>query len=262
MTAAQASSPRSWFIHGMLEDEHSWTPLLEQLQLPQPLAPRFPWSAQDEPYWGLQKPCADWLRDGNFAGAAPPNLIVAHSFGCSVAMEYLCEHPNKQPDLLVLVSPFWRARREAIDWPLLRHMIAGIDDLIGDSVRLADKTGRYAGARGRIVAERLRERLGVYGWVEFLKAFMRSPDLPLDRLACRTLVVAGRHDCHIPIESLDQLAMSLPSASLHVFEDGGHFTHITHAARLSSLISALACGAGSMDQLPEPQQQSETLTCP
>lgn len=247
--------PTAWFVHGMLEDERSWAPLQRALPRFRAAAPRLPWSALGDPYWCLDRPSVDWLRALDDTTRPPPDLVVGHSFGCNTLLEYLCEHPARQPRLLVLVSPFWRPRRDAIDWPLLRGMVQDIDGLIQESIALSDPSGRYAGSRGLAVARRLQDRLGVYGWTEFLKAFLRSPDLPIQRLRCRTLVVGGHHDSHVPVLSLEQLARALPAASL-LLEDGGHFAQITHAAAMARQIDHL---------LPAPAQtpaESEALINP
>lgn len=69
-------------------------------------------------------------------------------------------------------------------------------------------------------------------WVDALA----SDDAKLRALPHDTLIVHGREDRVIPLDSSMKLLALLPNAQLHVFGRCGHWTQIEHAARFNRLV--------------------------
>lgn len=232
----------AWFIHGMLEDEHCWKALLALLDAAGAAVPHLPWSARDGSDWGSVAESHAWIARFAQTRHEPVRLMVAHSYGCNALLEYLLLHPARQPQALVLVAPFYRASRAEISWQTFRGLAGGLEALLAESITIQDTRGRYQGWLLDEMVARVRDRLGVYGWAEFLKLFLRAPDLPLERLQCPVLVVSGEHDSYsVPATNAD-LARDLPQACHLTIEGAGHFPHITHAAQLAAHIRAfVAC---------------------
>jgi pimeloyl-ACP methyl ester carboxylesterase len=226
----------AWFIHGMLEDEHSWTELEQELDCALSVRPHFPWSAKFGSDWAVQQGGAEWI--GAFADqrARMPRIVVCHSYGCNAMLEYLLREGQPQPEVLVLVSPFYQAARADVSWDVLTGLIAGLERLIGESIAAQDARKRYTGPLLADMVTRVRDRLGVYGWAEFLKLFLRSPDLPLHLLRSRTLVVSGKGDHYSRYERNLDLAAAIPGARHLCFDDGGHFVQKTHGGALARTI--------------------------
>jgi pimeloyl-ACP methyl ester carboxylesterase len=51
------------------------------------------------------------------------------------------------------------------------------------------------------------------------------------------LVVWGRRDAVVPVRHGEQLAQARPGARLEVFEQSGHFPHLTEPGRLAALLA-------------------------
>lgn len=240
---SRAALGRSWFVHGMLEDQHCWKALLDILDPAEALVPQFPWSAQNGSDWGRQAEGHAWLQ--HFAQAQPgkPQLMLAHSYGCNALLEYLLLNPAQQPAALVLLSPFYRAQREEIAWSTFRTLADGLEPLLAESITIQDTRGRYTGWLLEEMVTRVRDRLGVYGWAEFLKLFLRAPDLPLERLQCPVLVVSGEHDAYSVPATNQALAQRLPQGQHLGIAGAGHFPHITHAEQLAAGIAAFAAAS-------------------
>ncbi|MCA8093367.1 alpha/beta fold hydrolase [Burkholderia anthina] len=69
-------------------------------------------------------------------------------------------------------------------------------------------------------------------WVDALA----SDETKLRALPHDTLIVHGREDRVIPLDSSTKLLELLPNAQLHVFGRCGHWTQIEHAARFNRLV--------------------------
>lgn len=236
------------FVHGMLEDEHCWAALRAALDPGRATLGAFPWSARGERYWGGERDIHYWLRA--FDQGPVPELVVAHSFGANAVLEYLLANPQRQPRQLVLVAPFYRASRDDVDWDTLMHLAGGLDGLITESIALADPAGRYRGWLLADMIARLKERLGVYGWNEFLQSFLRAPLLPLEQLHCPTLLIGGEHDTYCPAPTVRQLAAALPHASAAILPGCGHFAQITHAAACGAAIRRFVLSSITREQQP------------
>lgn len=229
---------KAWFVHGMIEDDKCWRELAALLNQEVSLMPHFPWSAQQGSTWGSEAEAHAWIAGFASKQDEPAEVAVAHSFGCNALLEYLLLNPWQQPKALILISPFYRPSREHINWETLLDLANGLEPLIGESIAIHDARGRYTGWLRDEMVSRLRDRLGVYGWAEFLKLFLRAPDLPLQRLHCPTLVISGQNDRYCRPQTNAELAAALPSGR-HVSIDGaGHFPQITHATEASRHIRA------------------------
>ena len=66
---------------------------------------------------------------------------------------------------------------------------------------------------------------------------LASPESAIRNLSHQTLIVHGREDKVIPLDSSYRLMALIPSAQLHVFGECGHWTQIEHAARFNRLVT-------------------------
>ena len=239
ISPGQSPFNEAWYIHGMLEDERTWKGLHERLGPRSSVRPQFPWSSRLGSSWGREAAGPDWIKRFFDAQTVRPDLIVCHSYGCNATLEYLLRHEAHQPDFLVLVAPFYAARSEDVRWDNLTDFISGLEHLIAESISVQDARGRYKGDLLKEMTAKIRDRLGVYGWFEFLSLYLASPDLPLRRLRSRTLVVSGQLDRYSPSAACEQLAAALPRAE-HLVLEAGHFMQETHSETLAEAIVKFA----------------------
>ena len=66
---------------------------------------------------------------------------------------------------------------------------------------------------------------------------MASPEAAIRALPHETLIVHGREDQVIPLQTSLTLSQWIPNSQLHVFGHCGHWTQIEHAARFVQLVS-------------------------
>jgi 2-hydroxymuconate-semialdehyde hydrolase len=74
---------------------------------------------------------------------------------------------------------------------------------------------------------------------------MVSPEAAIRALPHDTLVVHGREDKVIPLQTSLTLADWIPNSQLHVFGKCGHWTQIEHAARFAQLVGNFLAEADS-----------------
>ena len=65
---------------------------------------------------------------------------------------------------------------------------------------------------------------------------MASPETAIRALTHETLIVHGREDQVIPLQTSLTLSQWIPNSQLHVFGHCGHWTQIEHADRFARLV--------------------------
>ncbi len=237
--AGQPSDVKSLCIHGMLEDHKIWLPLNKALGLSKSLMPNFPWSAEIDPYWGDLGTGDTWVEKTLENISDPLNLIICHSFGCNAALELFTLKPELQPEYLVLISPFYRSDRDDVSWKTVQSLIDGLEPLIVESIACFDKKDRYHGEILALMVEKIRDKLGIYGWTEFYKLFLRSPLLQLEKLKSKVIIISGENDNYCPFQESEKLATAIPNAVHHLLPNAGHFAMITHEKQIAKYITDL-----------------------
>jgi pimeloyl-ACP methyl ester carboxylesterase len=182
--------------------------------------------------------------------------LIGHSLGGGIAMQFTYQFPERVERLALVcsgglgseVSIFLRAATlpgAEIVLPLLA----------GSWVRRAGVKGGELLARARFsLPPGLAESLAGFGSLgdrETREAFVHTARSVLDPRGQRVdardrlylaadlplLVVWGRKDGIIPVKHGLDLAEQVPSTRLEVFEQSGHFPHLTEPARLATLLA-------------------------
>lgn len=211
------------YIHGMLEDETMWQLLSTQLNKHNAILPRLPWSAQNDEFWGAKGSGDIWLDYLQQNLDTEPDVIIAHSYGCNAVLKYLLEHNVKQPKYLILLTPFYCSNKSDVTWDDFMNKAVGLKTLIRESISIADINNRYCGELLEEMSIRVRDRLGVFGWTEFLNLYLQSPYLNLNEIKSETLIISGRKDSHCPVEDNEVLSRKINSCKHLVLEETGHF---------------------------------------
>jgi pimeloyl-ACP methyl ester carboxylesterase len=181
--------------------------------------------------------------------------LVGHSLGGGIAMQFSYQFPERVERLALVdagglgpeVSPFLRAATLPGS-ELVLPLIAG------SWVRAAGRgVARGLDRAGITIPEGLAESLvgfGSLGDPATREAFIHTARSVLDvrgqRVDARDrlylaadlplLVVWGARDAIIPVRHGRDLCASLPSARLEVFEQSGHFPHLTEPDRLARVL--------------------------
>ncbi|GAA1866457.1 alpha/beta hydrolase [Myceligenerans crystallogenes] len=191
-----------------------------------------PWHAEAgqawaEPGWDPQQATSRLVRSGE--------VLVAHSFAASLTLAHLCARGVVQPRAVVLVSPFYRATAREFTWPTLEHFLTRFDEFL--------ETGLVAQASHEIdpeiriaMARFVRDRMGAYGWMAFMSAYLATPALDLAAATVPVHVVYGTQDRVAPPADAVTLAGLLPRAVLHPFEAADHFPMTADPARTAAVV--------------------------
>ncbi|HVW51882.1 MAG TPA: alpha/beta hydrolase [Trinickia sp.] len=169
--------------------------------------------------------------------------VVGNSFGGALALALAIHAPERVGKLVLMgsagVSFPITAGLDAV-WgyePSIDTMRALLDIFAFDRSRVTDELAKlryeasirpgYHEAFSRMFpAPRQR-------WVDALA----SDDEQIRRVAHETLIVHGRDDRVIPLETSLRLHALIERSQLHVFGQCGHWTQIEHAARFNRLVA-------------------------
>jgi pimeloyl-ACP methyl ester carboxylesterase len=180
-----------------------------------------------------------------------PATVLGHSYGGTLAL-LLAQSDPKLVEGLVLISaasefgdaPAW------VRFPVTRWLGYLASRLLLSSSKRFRELQRRAYYREEVlspeVAEAYRERLMIEGLKETYFAFTAgmaggaSPTLNLTGLELPVLVMGGRHDRIVPLESARRLAAALPDARLLVLEESGHSAPEEEPATVAAAIQKFA----------------------
>jgi proline iminopeptidase len=190
-------------------------------------------------------------------------LVLAHSWGCVMALEWATRHPEQVLRLLLVNPPppsydglqrfmAYRAAREAENLVAMREIGATPGYAAGD-IETEARANRlhFAAAvhdpahlepvvqslrvhftpadllKARAIEERLHEQTWSRPHYDLVER--------MGRLETPTLVIHGRND-FIPIESAEEIAHAIPGADLRVFENCGHFAYMEQPERFRDAV--------------------------
>lgn len=182
--------------------------------------------------------------------------LVGNSFGGAIALRFAVEHPQRIHRLVLMGSvgvPF--KITEALDaaWgyepslPAMREMLdyfAYSRDLVTDELaqvryQASIRPGFQESFASMFPAPRQR-------WVDALS----TPDDHIAKIAAPTLIVHGRDDQVIPLETSLRLHELIDDSELHVFGRCGHWTQIERSGPFAALVGEFlnreeppACGS-------------------
>jgi 2-hydroxymuconate-semialdehyde hydrolase len=168
--------------------------------------------------------------------------LVGNSFGGALALALTIRHPQRVRRLVLMGSV-------GVPFPITK----GLDDVWGyepsfeNMRRIMDV---FAYDRNLVNDElaRLRYEASIRpGFQESFSAMFPAPRQrwvdamasnveDIKTLPHETLVIHGREDKVIPLDTSLTLAQWIPNAQLHVYGKCGHWTQIEHAARFARLV--------------------------
>ncbi|MBA4285851.1 MAG: 2-hydroxy-6-oxo-2,4-heptadienoate hydrolase [Xanthomonadaceae bacterium] len=181
--------------------------------------------------------------------ALPQVDLVGNSFGGALALAVAIRHPQRVRRLVLMGSAGLRFElTPALDevWgyqPSFEAMRKMMDLFAFDRSLVTDALAqlRYEASRRPGVQEAYSAMFPAprQNGVDALS----SDEAQIAALRHETLVIHGREDRVIPLETSLRLATLIPKAQLHVFGQCGHWTQIEHAARFAKLVDAFLAEA-------------------
>jgi len=182
--------------------------------------------------------------------------VVGNSFGGALALALAIHHPDRVRRLVLMGSA-------GVSFPITKGLDAvwGYTPSPENMLRLLDT---FAYDRSLVNDELAHARYqasirpGVHEaysalfpaprqqWVEALA----SREEAIRQLPQQTLILHGREDAVIPLQTSLTLAQWIPRAQLHVFGQCGHWTQIEHGQRFIQLVSNFVQEATPNEPLP------------
>ncbi len=169
--------------------------------------------------------------------------VVGNSFGGGLALALAIRAPQRVRRLVLMGSvgvpfpitegldavwgyqPSFEAMRRLMDWFAFDRGLV-TDELAQLRYQASIRPGFQESFSAMFPAPRQR-------WVDA----MASAEASIRALPHQTLVIHGREDQVIPLQTSLTLATLIPRAQLHVFGQCGHWTQIEHTARFNRLVA-------------------------
>jgi pimeloyl-ACP methyl ester carboxylesterase len=248
--AAGDRDPTVGFVHGLGATAMVWQGLLDALP-PGAGATVYgmPWDAANGSAWARSPEPRVWLARALRLTDRPPDVLVAHSFGANVVLDQLCAEGSDGYRGVVLVCPFYRSSPDGFDWTVISHYLNGFPDLLRAGI-LARPGGSPDPELVDAMAERVRDRIGPYGWLRFFGLFSGTPMLDLRGVDLPCLVVGGARDTASYPADCRALAQDLPRARAEILPGCGHFPMIDDPARTAGLLAGFLSDLVGVDGSP------------
>jgi pimeloyl-ACP methyl ester carboxylesterase len=245
--AVREPATRMVFFHGLTENPRCWDRVV-------PLLPDdvdawvlgLPWDGAHGQEWALERDTGVWVQRAlALLPARPPGptVLVAHSFGANVLLDHLLA-ADPVPDRLklVLLAPFFRATREHFDWPLISYYLNDFHLFLAGGIAARRQARPLDPELLTGMSEKVRDRIGPYGWLRFFELFSRTPLLDLDALTVPCVVAGGEHDNASFPADCRALAAALPDARVEILPGCGHHLMLEAPERVAELIRELKEG--------------------
>lgn len=236
LNAAPPGAPRLAFVHGLEGSWDNWTALrggaFESFEL---WALDLPWNGLDGYYWCHARPAREWLELALELLPEAPAVLVAHSYGVNVVLDYLQRGSPSALRALVLISAFYRPDFRENDWRLFQRCLDGFRAILSQGIRLRRAKALEAELLASMV-EKVLDHVGPVGFSECFSHFARTPDLDLRRVSWPTLVLAGALDPGATPAGNSALAAGLPDGRLELFPDLGHFCMLEDPRRVTEAV--------------------------
>ncbi len=170
--------------------------------------------------------------------------VIGNSFGGALALALAIRYPERVRKLVLMGSvgvPFeltegldavWgyepsvKNMRRILDYFAYNSQLVN-DDLAEMRYRASIQPGVQEAFASMFPAPRQR-------WVDALV----SPDEKIEQIRHSTLIVHGRDDKVIPVETSIHLHHLIADSQLHVFGNCGHWTQIEHSNRFTTLVDS------------------------
>lgn len=233
---ASPDAPTLVMIHGMEEGWDIWMDMALSLAHDYRLfCLDIPWQGRDGYHWGQVLTVRDWMDRALELVPSAPEVIVAHSFGATATLEWMTHHPLTRLRGVVLVAPFYRAERTDFDWDLFNDCLRGFRAIMEQGLKVR-QVKKIDPAVLMAMADKVMERIGPSGFLEFFSLFARTPALRLDRVTVPTLVVTGTLDLPLTACGNPELVQRLPQGSLELVPECGHFCMLEQPAAFRVLL--------------------------
>lgn len=196
---------------------------------PEVWAADLPWRG-DDAGWATYPDSTRFIADAVAAVPGGTDIVVAHSFAATMLLD-LATRPVRDQVLdgvakLVLVSPFYKPSADEFGWDTMAMYMNGFVHIMAEGIKV-NAIGRcIEGEILMAMAERVRDRVGPYGWMRFFETYLRTPEMKVEELDRPCLIISGESDVAASPADSQALAERIPRATLTSIRHCGHFPMI------------------------------------
>ena len=191
--------------------------------------PGFGKSSQPPQAWGSDD-YSEFLHEFALRKKISDPIIIAHSFGCRVALRYACRYPVRK---MVLTGAAGIRDERGLDYYLkvysykLGKKILSLKPLRKYKERFTKNAG----------SEDYRNSSGVMR-ATFVKVVNEDLTDILGDIGTETLLVFGENDEATPLAKGKKMEKLMPQAALVVFENDDHYAYFHQAQRFNMVLDA------------------------
>ena len=213
-------------VHGMLENSNVWSSvefLNENFDI---VHLEFPWSGQQG---------GDWCLDVNALNIISavfekwslkePTYLIGHSFGANLLLNWANDSTSKIANLkaLILVSPFYAKREDALTWRLFRVYQESVEDFILSSFKVSGLSHSVSKESITAMVNKIMDIQNPLVWMEFYKIFVKTVLQELDGLNVPVQIIVGSKEKTVNVEDMIMLSEKIQSCKLDIVDEVGHF---------------------------------------
>jgi pimeloyl-ACP methyl ester carboxylesterase len=225
-------------VHGLQEGGDIWREVCNLLKSDFcTLCLDLPWSGQKGHSWGSVRSAKEWLHQGLISVPIGPQVLVAHSFGVNVVLDYLQHYEISNLCALILISPFYHAHSKDLSWTFFHRMLQNFREIMRLGIQM--RLGRER-KLDPIVLEAMGNKVidyvGPLGFAETFSLVARTPFLRLQHILVPTLVIGGASDPASTPQSAEALAQGMPDGRLEIIPSCHHFCMLEQPETVSRLI--------------------------
>jgi len=176
----------------------------------------------------------------------PNALLVGHSMGAMVALDFAARYPSLTAGLVVIAG--WPTiKGNAAMREFVQTSILGLTDPVDAAFIREFQLSTLA----REVAPDLIEtaieessKLPAHAWKEAFQGFLTTDPCDIRRIAAPTLIVWGDRDAYTTLADQEALLRAIPASDLIVYKNTGHAVHWEDPARFTADLLAFRSRQG------------------
>lgn len=200
----------------------------------------------------------EWLNRNRLWLAARRRILVGHSFGAMLALQWLCGRPKPPVDGLVAISATAGPMFRRVHLRLGEHVRLPVASLIPLwNTRMVTRICKRIFSGGRLTAAPVDFRclrspsdaqVDRAGWRSVEWQQLRAMRLALSgfdvrdtlhRLDSDCIVLHGDHDALFEVEDARYLASAIPRAELRIVQGAGHALPVSHPEAVAKAVRDL-----------------------